>query len=77
MIHDFENGKRSLQILIIGHKRWSKNWRAGIKKLYKTLTMGPKRLKYGLKWSPEDTLGDPWFLQTFFFQNWGVEVVNF
>ena len=38
----------------------------------KILTFAPKRLKYGLKWSTQDTLDDPWCPQTIFFQKLGV-----
>ena len=49
----------------------------GYKKPYKTQTTWPKWLKYGLKWSQEDNLDDPWCPQTIIFQNWGVGVLNF
>ena len=42
------------------------------KKPSKIHTNTPKRLKYGLKRSQEDTLHDPGCPQTIFFQNWGV-----
>ena len=49
----------------------------GYEKPSKIHTNAPKRLKYGLKWSQEDTLDDPWCPQTIFFQNWGVGALNF
>ena len=46
----------------------SKNGRFSTKKLCKFNNNAPKRLKYGLKWSQEDTLNDPWCPQTVFFE---------
>ena len=46
-------------------------------KPYKTQTIGQKRIVYGLKWSQENTLDDPWGPRTIFFQNWGVGALNF
>ena len=43
----------------------------------KIQTTGPKSLKYGLKWSQENTLDDPRCPQTIFFQNEGVRVSKF
>ena len=41
------------------------------KKILQNPNYGPKKAQIRLKWSPEDTLGDPWFLQTFCFSKLG------
>ena len=55
----------------------SKNVSFSIKKACKINTYAPKRLKYGLKWSQENTLDDQRGPQTIFFQNEGVKASKF